>query len=89
MKHILRTLTILAFVVMLGKVGYSETHYGVEATIISASDSVIEAEDTDGNIWEFEADELEIGQKVVLVMADYNQTSDVTDDEVEDVKALN
>lgn len=89
MKHILRTLTILAFVVMLGKVGYSETHYEVEATIISASGSVIEAEDTDGNIWEFEADELEIGQKVVLVMADYNQTSDVTDDEVEDVKALN
>ena len=88
MKKVLTTI-LLATIIIGGfsAAGWYESHYTREAEIISSHNGIVKAEDNRGNIWEFEAEGLEVGNEVRLEMYT-NHTETIYDDEVEDYKVM-
>lgn len=68
-------------VLCIGLVSYTEELYTREAVVIEYEDGVCCVEDTTGNTWEFEGNELPVGCKVTLTMRDFH-TSSIRDDEI-------
>ena len=64
------TIAITFLVGLIGAIGYSETHYTIEATVIECADNVYKLEDIVGDVWEYEKDETEyeVGTDVTLIM---------------------
>lgn len=64
------TIAISFLLGLIGAVGYNETHYNIEATVIDCTDNVYKMEDIVGDVWEYEDTEnkYELGTNVQLVM---------------------
>ena len=79
--------TIILFFIVLGRVGYHETHYNREAIVISInSDSVITVKDNTNNVWKFVGDGYTVGDEVQMLMSTEGTESIITDDKIINVK---
>ena len=68
---------------------YFETTYSREAEIIKIeAEEICQAEDATGNVWEFYATNLRVGDKVRLIMDDRHTINNIFDDVVKDVKMI-
>lgn len=88
MKKILSTiLVIIAIVAIYAGCNYYETHYNREAVVIDIEDeNVVVVEDTTGNIWDFEGEGFQKGDKLTMTMWTHCTDSYIYDDEIENVK---
>lgn len=77
-------LTLLVVVPTLAS--YFDTHYTREAEVIEVFGDAVAAIDKQGNVWEFEADNLKVGQMVTLKMYTNGTDHKITDDEVIGIK---
>lgn len=84
---IFAVVTIILFFIVLGRVGYHETHYNREGIIINInSDSIITVKDNTNNVWEFVGDGYTVGDRVQMLMSTEGTESIITDDKIIDVK---
>ena len=90
MKNII--IGIAAFtviVLLLGKVGYWETHYTTTGNIVAIENDTMFICDEKGELWGYDiVNNLTIGDEVELVM--WNNTTDMNiyDDEIVEIKKL-
>lgn len=80
---ILGILTVCAIVIILGRVGWYETHYTVDATVIKTYRNTITVEDKDHNIWDFYGTGFSVGNRVKLIINTSHTDLEKYDDEVE------
>ena len=84
---IFAVVTIILFFIVLGRVGYYETHYNREGIIINInSDSIITVKDNTNNVWEFIGDGYIVGDRVQMLMSTEGTESIITDDKIINVK---
>jgi len=89
-KNIARTVLagmgLLVFLLVVGRVGYWETHYCRNAQVTNVNNQLIEVTDSADLVWEFYGDGFRTGDKVRLYMFNNGTDSNIYDDEIEDVK---
>lgn len=87
---ILPILAIIAFVVVLGRVGYWENHYTTTATVVDIKNENILIEDETGNLWEclFDENDFVIGNTVKVTMFNGHTDLDIYDDEIEKMEKI-
>lgn len=71
---------LLLFLALIGRVGYWETHYTEDATVIAATEQIVTVEDDKGQVWEFYGDGYKVGDRVHLHI-DNNETDNTTTDD--------
>lgn len=77
----------IVMIAMIGLASWFEVHYTKEnCTVVDCVEDVVIVEDTYGYIWEFEADNLEVGDVVDLKMYTNYTNSTVFDDEITDYR---
>lgn len=85
-KKLLIVTTVVGSFVLLT---WSNTFYTRhECMVVSYKEDIVVAEDKNGNLWEFQADGLEIGDVVNLQMATNGTEENIYDDEVLDFKLV-
>lgn len=90
MKKVIRatiiTIVVVATLLVIGRVGYWETHYNREGVVTEVIDDVVTVTDTTGNEWAMEGEPLSVGDKVTLRMHTQGTDSVITDDTVVSVR---
>ena len=76
---------VLTVIVIIGLMGTIETTYARNAVVVNVDNLVVTAEDKQGNLWVFVADDYSINDDVTLIMND-NHTTKITDDKIIKVK---
>lgn len=77
---------LLLFLLLVGRVGYWETHYNRDATVVSVQGQLVTVEDRIGMLWDFYADGYKVGDEVRMLMDNNTTDNIITDDTIEDVK---
>ena len=77
---------LIVFLLLVGRVGYWETHYNRDGVVTSVSGQLVEVEDKTGLTWEFYGDGFRTGDNVRMVMFNGGTDGTVYDDEIIDVK---
>lgn len=90
-KHTVRNAVVTVVVVavallVVGRVGYWETHYNREGIVTSIEGDTVVVTDTTGNEWVMEGEPLSVGDKVTLRMHTQGTDSVITDDTVVSVR---
>lgn len=82
--------TIIVFVVILGRIGYWENHYVMTATVVEVENENIFLTDTNGNLWEcsFDTNDFIVGDIVKVTMFDSHTHLNIYDDEIERVEKI-
>lgn len=80
------TIGLILFLFMLGKVGYIETTYKIDATVTDVLGPTAEYTDTRGHIWIGDREKHDIGDPVTLVMFNNGTDSYLLDDCIDRVK---
>lgn len=80
------TLGLILFLLMLGRVGYYETTYKIEATVTDVLGPTAEYTDTRGHQWIADRDKHQLGDTVTLVMFNNGTEGYLYDDAVRKVK---
>lgn len=83
---IVGAIVLVLFFLLVGRVGYWETHYNRDAQVISVSGDLVTVRDKAGFTWEFYGDDFHKGENVRLLMFTNGTDSIVRDDEIIDVK---
>lgn len=76
----------ILFLLLLGRVGYYETTYKIEATVTDVLGPTAEYTDTRGHIWVGDREKHDIGDHVTLVMFNNGTDSYLADDSIDRVK---
>ena len=86
-KNVLCVMMLLVVVLMLGIVGYNDTHYTTEGYVVSVNNDNhnVLIKDNNGHLWLINDDSYEVGQQVTMKMCS-NDTGTIEDDVVTDVK---
>lgn len=79
---------LLMFLALIGRVGYWETHYTEDATVIAATEQTVTVEDDRGQVWKFYGDGYEVGDRVHLHIDNNETDNTMTDDKVVSVKLV-
>lgn len=82
MKKIIVTISIL---MVIGLLHHFESTYYRQVTVIDNQENKVVCVDKSGNIWEYEGQAANIGDKITLIMND-NHTSKITDDIIKGIK---
>ncbi len=85
-KAILTATVIILTILAIGRLGYLETHYTREATVINVEDELIIVEDEQGFIWDFEGTGFTTGDKVKMTMDNNLTDTNIEDDIIENVR---
>ena len=85
-ETMLACVVFIVFMLVLGRVGYWETHYYREGEVVSVSGQLVEVEDRIGYTWEFYGDGFHKGDNVKMLMFNNGTDNIITDDEIENVK---
>lgn len=82
------TLALIAFLLVVGRVGWYECHYHREAEVIKVENNVVRVKDKAGYFWTFTGDGYKVGDEVRMLM--FNNTTDsiIGDDEIEEVELV-
>lgn len=83
-------LTIIACIVFMTSISiasYIENNYTMSAEVVEINSDFVTLEDTTGNLWEVEAADLNLGDKVTAVF-DKNNTENRTDDKITNIKLI-
>ena len=80
-----KIIMVLTVIVIIGLMGTIETTYARNAVVVNVDNLVVTAEDKQGNLWVFVADDYSINDDVTLIMND-NHTTKITDDKIIKVK---
>lgn len=83
---IIAGIMLVLFLLLLGRVGYWETHYNRDATVVSVQGQLVTVEDKIGMLWDFYADGYKVGDEVRMLMDNNTTDNIITDDTIEDVK---
>lgn len=81
-------IVLVVFLLLVGRVGYWETHYNRDGVVVSVENQLVSVEDKIGMVWEFYGDGYRVGDKVVMLMDNAGTDSVVTDDMIDDVKVV-
>lgn len=81
------TIVLVVTLLVIGRVGYWETHYNREGVVTSVEGDTVVVTDTTGNEWAMEGEPLSIGDKVTLRMHTQGTEHTITDDTVVSVSA--
>ena len=88
-KNIIITiLAITIFILILGRVGYHETHYTIKGIVTEITNDVVVITDEKGEMWEIEDDSLKINDNVKIVFDTYGTYSNRYDDIIEIVERI-
>lgn len=79
---------LLMFLMLIGRVGYWETHYTEDATVIAVTGQIITVKDEGGQVWEFYGDGYEVGDRVHLHIDNNETDNTITDDKVVSAKLV-
>lgn len=79
---------LLMFLALIGRVGYWETHYTEDATVIAATGQIVTVEDDRGQVWEFYGDGYKVGNRVHLHIDNNATDTTTTDDKVVSVRLV-
>ena len=80
------TLLLTTIIIALLIVSYISTRYTRDAVVINITNDTVVFYDEVGHEWECGADNVVVGQKVVLQMCNNNTDSIITDDVIVDIK---
>ena len=72
---------------MIGRIGYYETHYEQNGKIRNVTENLITVEDTTGNLWEFYGEGSTEGEELKITCFD-GGTVDLTDDQIVEVEKI-
>ena len=86
-KHTARNVVVVTVVVavallVVGRVGYWQTHYNRNGIVTSVEGEVVTVTDTTGNEWAVAGEPLSVGDKVTLHMHTQGTDNVITDDTV-------
>lgn len=81
--------TIVLILAMFYWCLWYETHYTREATVINVTNNVITVVDKCDYTWMFEGEGFCVNDEVKLVMNTMHTDSDISDDEIENIKIIN
>lgn len=73
---------VVVMLLVVGRVGYWQTHYYRTGIVVSVEDGIVAVEDTTGNVWEVEADGYAEGEQVRMLMNTQGTDDAITDDTV-------
>lgn len=73
--------------ILLGMVGYTQTHYTRVGKVVDNTDGVVTVVDTTQNIWEYEGS-ANINDRVKMKMFTNGTDTIITDDVIENVKVF-
>ena len=76
---------VLTVIIIIGLMRTIETTYTRDAKVVNVDNLEVTAEDKQGNLWVFIADDYSINDDVTLIMND-NHTTKITDDKIIKVK---
>lgn len=86
-KYVKYGVVFLVCVLMLGIIGYTDTHDTRQGYVVSINDNDdVVIEDTTGNVWSINKSGYEIGQKVIMKMCNNGTIDNVTDDTITNIK---
>lgn len=87
MKNIIiGIISIIVIVLLIGKIGYAETHYSIFGEVISIDNNEMLICDEEGEVWMYDiVNNLTIGDKVKLVMWNNTTDLDIYDDEIKEI----
>ena len=80
-----KIIMVLTVIVIIGLMGTIESTYIRNAVVVNVDNLEVTAEDKQGNLWVFVADDYSINDDVRLIMND-NHTTKITDDKIIKVK---
>lgn len=90
MKKVIRatiiTIVVVATLLIIGRVGYWETHYNREGVVTEVTGEVVTVTDTTGNEWAMEGEPLSVGDKVTLRMHTQGTEHTINDDTIVSVR---
>ena len=86
--NVLYVMMLLAIVLMLGIVGYNDTHYTKEGCVVSVNNNNhnVLIKDNNGHLWLINDEGYEVGQQVTMKMCNNGTIDNVTDDTITNVK---
>ena len=88
-KNIIITiLAIIVFVLILGRVGYHETHYTEKGIVTNVTNEAVIITDEKGEMWEIEDNNLKINDSVKIIFNNYGTYSNRYDDIIEMVERI-
>lgn len=79
---------LIIILLVVGRVGYYETHYYREGAVVGVQGIVVTVEDKCGYLWDFEGEGFNKEENVKMLMCTMGTDSNIYDDEVQDVKKL-
>ena len=80
-----KIIMVLTVIIIIGLMGIIEPTYTRDAKVVNVDNLEVTAEDKQGNLWVFIADDYSINDDVTLIMND-NHTTKITDDKIIKVK---
>lgn len=88
-KNIIITiLALTVFILVLGRVGYHETHYTTKGIVTEITNGIVVITDEKGEMWEIESTDLKINDNVKIVFDNYGTYSNRYDDIIEMVERI-
>ena len=88
-KTVKNIILIMIVIIIFCLCSWYETHYIREATVIDVTDNIITVVDKYDHTWSFEGDGFNVDDKVKLIIDTMHTDSNISDDEIEDVKIIN
>ena len=86
-KYVKYAVAFMVCFLMLGIVGYTDTHDTRQGCVVSVNDNDdVVIEDTTGNVWSINESGYEVGQRVTMTMCNNGTIDNVTDDTITNVK---
>lgn len=85
---VLVVLALGIFFLVLGRVGYHETHYTMKGTVVKVEGAELTVDAEDGHRWRCYETGYSINDEVELTMWNGGTDLEKLDDEVEDVKKI-
>lgn len=82
MKKILIVIAVVIALLVIGRVGYWETHYNREGVVTEVADDLVTITDTLGNEWLMDGESLQVGDRVIMRMSTQGTEETIMDDAI-------
>ena len=86
MKKILIVCAVVIALLVIGRVGYWETHYNREGVVTEVADGLVTITDTLGNEWIMDGESLQVGDRVIMRMSTQGTEETIMDDAIVSIK---
>ena len=86
MKKILIVCAVVIALLVIGRVGYWETHYNREGVVTEVADGLVTITDTLGNEWLMDGESLQVGDRVIMRMSTQGTEETIMDDAIVSIK---